>query len=136
MPNQRSKFCGLKVFRNTTSRVRVTYMAVKSEIPTPRARVREKPFTMVAPNAEPNQKRIREVMMVARFESRMDDQARVQPWSTAWVRFFPLRSSSFNRSKMRMFASSAAPVLSRKPAMPGRVSVKWNHLKTANATDA
>src|SRR5688572_32318005 len=32
-----------------------------------------------------------------------------------------------------MFASSAAPVLSRKPAMPGSVSVKWNHLKIAKA---
>src|SRR5690606_8754136 len=111
-------------------------MAVKREIITPRASVNEKPLTMVAPNVEPNQKRISEVMIAARLESRMDDQARVQPWSTACARVLPLRSSFFNRSQIRMFASKAAPVLSRKPAIPANVNVKWNHLKTAKVTVA
>ena len=37
----------------------------------------ENPFTMVAPKVEPNQYRMREVMIADRFESRMEDQARL-----------------------------------------------------------
>jgi hypothetical protein len=35
----------------------------------------------------------------------------------------PIRISSFIRSKMRMFASTAMPIESTKPAIPARVSV-------------
>ncbi len=62
-------------------------------------------------------------MMVERFESRIEGQARWKPARKAACTERPQRSSSFMRSKIRMFASTAIPVDNRKPAMPGNVSV-------------
>ena len=76
------------------------------------------------------------VMSVAMFESRMEGQARFQARSTACSKVRPLRSSSFRRSKIRMFASSALPVLNKKPAMPGRVRVTGISLKSARVIRA
>ena len=81
--------------------------------------------------AEPNQKRINEVIRVARFESRMEGHARCQARVTACSSLRPERSSSLRRSKMRMFASKAPPVESIRPAMPGRVRVTGMNLKRA-----
>ena len=55
--------------------------------------------------------------------SRMEDQARSKPCSIACGRARPWRSSSFMRSNTRMFASTAMPTESTKPAMPASVIV-------------
>jgi len=70
--------------------VLVTKYAENILITTPNASVRAKPFTIVAPNADPNQKRITLVIKAARFESRIEGQARLQLSSTACARFLPL----------------------------------------------
>jgi hypothetical protein len=93
----------------------VTTIAQNKLTPTPTARVKAKPFTIVAPKDEPNQNKMAQVISVEAFESRMDGQARFQARSTACKKVRPLRSSSFNRSKIRIFASSALPVLNKKP---------------------
>ena len=76
----------------------------------------------------PNTNRMMQVMMVDRFESRMAAQARSKPASTAACKLRPARSSSFIRSKIRTLASTAMPVESKKPAMPGSVSVTGTSL--------
>ena len=62
-------------------------------------------------------------MSVDTFESRIEFQARLKPASTAGPSARPPRSSSFVRSKMRMFASTAMPTERMKAAMPASVSV-------------
>ena len=57
------------------------------------------------------------------FESRIEFQARPKPASTAAGSDLPTRISSFIRSKIRMFASTAMPIDRTKPAMPARVRV-------------
>ena len=64
-------------------KVLVTKMAENKLIPTPIDNVMAKPFTKLAPNVDPNQKRIAQVIRVAMFESRMEGQARFQPNSIA-----------------------------------------------------
>ena len=104
-------------------KVRVTVTAVNRLTSTPMARVREKPFTMLAPKAFPNQYRMAEVIRVERLESRIDGQARSQPRLMACRMDRPFLSSSIRRSKISTLASTATPMLSTKPAMPGRVRV-------------
>ena len=67
----------------------MTIMAQKRLTNTPSARVKAKPFTIVAPNEEPNQNRMTQVIRVAMFESRMDGQARFQARSTACKKVRP-----------------------------------------------
>jgi len=112
-------------------KVRVTTIAERRLTPTPNERVNANPLTKLAPNVEPNQKRIALVIKVARFESRMDGQARFQPRSIACCKVRPFLSSSLRRSNIRIFASSALPVLNRKPAIPGKVKVTGMNLKRA-----
>ena len=116
--------------------VRVTTIAENKLTSTPSASVIAKPFTKLAPKEEPNQKRIRLVMRVAMFESRMEGQARFQPRSIAWNSVLPLRNSSFKRSNIRMLASRALPVDRIRPAIPGKVSVTGISLKSANVIAA
>ena len=52
--------------------------------------------------------------------------ARRKPASMAARTVFPSRNSSRMRSKMRMLVSTAMPIVSTMPAMPGNVSVAWN----------
>ena len=49
--------------------------------------------------------------------------ARRNPASMAARTVLPRRNSSRMRSKMRMFVSTAMPMVSTMPAMPGRVRV-------------
>ena len=53
------------------------------------------------------------------LESRIEFQARLKPASIAAGSDLPTRSSSFIRSKMSTLASTAMPIESTKPAMPG-----------------
>ena len=71
------------------------------------------------------------VIKLETFESRMEFQARLNPASTAGTIPFPIRNSSFVRSKIRMFASTAMPMERTKPAMPARVSVTGTSRKIA-----
>jgi len=80
-------------------------MAVNKEINTPKPRLMEKPFTMLAPNELPKTYKIKQVISVDVFESRMDGHARLQPRSMACWRVRPERNSSFNLSKIKMIAS-------------------------------
>ena len=55
------------------------------------------------------------------WQSMMVMKARLNPRSTACRTFFPARSSSRMRSKIRTFASTAMPRVRISPAIPGRV---------------
>ena len=98
---------------------------------------------------EPNTSRATPAMSVVTFESRIADQARLNPadrarcrvgrsspadtrpacpwrstWRSAWAcRRVCAAYSSRARSKTRTFASIASPTARTKPARPGRVSV-------------
>lgn len=76
-------------------------IAVNKLVPTPIARVKEKPFTILAPKVLPKMYRTRQVSRVEAFESRIDGQARDQPRSIAGRRVRPARSSSFSLSKIK-----------------------------------
>ena len=68
------------------------------------------------------------------FESMIEFQARENPASIAAGRLLPSRNSSFMRSKIRMFASTAMPTERTKPAMPARVRVTGINRKMARTT--
>ena len=108
---------------SSRNRVRVTIIAENMLMSTPRPRVSANPFTRVAPNWSPNHQRIPHVISVETLLSRIEDQARSKPCSIACGSARPWRSSSFIRSKTRMFASTAIPTDSTKPAMPASVIV-------------
>ena len=61
-------------------------------------------------------------MMVVMLESRMAVKARLKPLSTEARTVLPALSSSFTRSKMMTLASTAMPMDSTIPAIPGSVS--------------
>ena len=105
------RFLAYSVFTSNRRKVRLTVMAVNRLTRTPIASVRAKPLMMLAPKFMPNQKRMAQVMSVEALESRMDVQARAKPASMAAPRVLPARSSSFMRSKMRILASTAIPML-------------------------
>ena len=75
-----------------------------------------------------------QVISVVMLESRIEDQARAKPASSAVWKARPARSSSFMRSKIRMFASTAMPTESTKAAMPASVSVTGISLNAAIVT--
>ena len=112
--------------------VRVTVIAVNIEARTPRIRTRAKPWI----TDEPKKYRIEAVIRLDTFESRIEFQARANPASMAWGSDLPRRSSSLDRSKMRMLASTAMPTERTKPAMPARVRVTGMSRKTANRRSA
>jgi len=62
-------------------------------------------------------------MRVVALESAMALQARLKPWRAAARRRAPPACSSLMRSKTSTLASTAMPMASTKPAMPGRVRV-------------
>ena len=112
-------------------KVRVTMTAVNRFSSSPIARVTAKPATMLAPGVCPNMNNMPQMMMVDRFESRMEVQARSKPAFSARSSGKPARSSSLMRSKIRMLPSTAVPIDIKKPVMAGSVSVTGSSLKTA-----
>ena len=66
--------------------------------------------------------------------SRIDAHARLNPVSTDAYRFFPFLISSFIRSKIRIFASTAIPIEIMNPAIPADVKVTGINLKRYNIT--
>ena len=112
-------------------KVRVTITAVNRLSTKPMANVTAKPATMLAPGVCPNIKRMPQMIIVDRLESRMDVQARSKPAFNAASRGKPARSSSLIRSKIRMLPSTAVPMEIKKPVIAGRVKVTGSSLKTA-----
>ncbi len=62
-------------------------------------------------------------MSEEKLESRMESQARLNPSEMAWSRLTSLCISSFIRSKIKMFASTAIPIESNTRAIPANVRV-------------
>ena len=56
------------------------------------------------------------------LESKIDDKACLKPSTTAWLMFLPLRNSSLDRSNISTLESTAIPMVSTIPAIPGKVS--------------
>ena len=56
------------------------------------------------------------------LESKIDDKACLNPSTTAWSVLLPLANSSLERSKISTLASTAIPIVSTIPAIPGKVS--------------
>jgi len=86
---------------NTFTYKRLTPTAAASDAITPIPKVSANPFTSDVPTV----KRITDEIKLEMFESRIDGHARVNPSRNADFESFPLSSSSFARSKMRIFAS-------------------------------
>ena len=89
-----------------------------------------KPFTMLAPKVLPKTKRIRQVISVELLESRMDGHARLHARSIACRNVRPDLNSSFKRSKISTFASTAIPILRMNPAIPGSVNTTGTNLNS------
>jgi hypothetical protein len=66
--------------------------------------------------------------------STMVRKAREKPASMDARTVLPPRSSSRMRSKIRMLVSTAIPMVSTMPAMPGRVRVAWNPAIAASSS--
>ena len=97
------------------------------EIKMPMARVKANPRMML----EPNQNKMAQVMREEMLESRIELQARWKPSSMALPRSRPAFNSSFRRSKIKTLASTAMPIDRMNPAMPAKVKVMENILKTS-----
>mgnify|MGYP003693851535 CR=1 FL=1 len=69
----------------------------------------------------PNDGRMTAVPMTVRCVSTIVRSARRNPASIAARGVFPTRISSRIRSKIRMFVSTAMPIVSAMPARPGKV---------------
>src|SRR5207245_2787149 len=111
------------------SRRRDTRRSYTTRVPnTPVRRLVRMPRQSVTANPRtgpvPNWNRIRPEQNVVTFESRIAYQARSKPLSIAARGVLPRRSSSRMRSRIRTFASTAMPMVSTMPAMPGSESVK------------
>ena len=86
---------------------------------TPIPRVAAKPFTKLVPS----KKSIRQLKKVVMWPSRIDELALWKPLSIERIKLLPLINSSLIRSKINMLASTAIPILSINPEIPGSVSV-------------
>ncbi len=107
-------------------------MAVNILMRTPRPRTSAKPLIGPVPKFH----RIAHVINVHTLESKIEVKALANPVSIAARRVLPLRNSSFNRSNMRMLASTAIPMDTMYAAMPGSVSVTPSSLNTASVKTA
>ncbi len=72
-------------------------------------------------------------MNVVIWLSKIDQNAREKPCSTAARGDLPARSSSRMRSLISTFASTAIPTVSAMPAMPGNVRVASKKARTARS---
>ena len=99
-----------------------------SDTTAPKKNVKAKPLTTDVPI----QKRMIATIIAAICESRIDVHARANPSSTASRRPLPFLISSFIRSKVSTFASTATPTEIRNPAIPAHVSVTGISLKSAS----
>ena len=80
-----------------------------------------KPFTGPLPRTM----RITAVIITDVFASKIVSKARRKPDSMDMRNVLPSTTSSLNRSKIRIFASTATPILRIIPATPGKVMVAF-----------
>ena len=92
---------------------------VNKLINTPIPNVAEKPLTKFVPNKN-NTKQLRRVVM---WPSTIDELALLKPLSIDLVRVLPSYNSSLILSNIRIFASTAIPMLSISPEIQGNVKV-------------
>ena len=92
---------------------------VNKLIKTPIPNVAAKPLTKFVPNKN-NTKQLRRVVI---WPSTMDELALWKPLSIDLVRVLPSHNSSLILSNIRIFASTAIPILSISPDIPGKVKV-------------
>ena len=97
---------------------RVMTTAVSSENAVPQNSVYAKPFTVPVPSMYSTPA----PTIVVKCESNTELNARWKPMRTAARSVLPAHSSSLMRSKISTLASTAIPIESTKPAMPGSVS--------------
>jgi hypothetical protein len=97
----------------------VTVIAVNIETKTPIARATAKPLT----GPVPIKYKIEAVIKEEIFESLIEDQALLNPDSSACLGFLPHLFSSFILSKIKILASTAIPIDKINPAIPARVKV-------------
>ena len=95
----------------------VTTTALNILINIPIIKVIAKPLTILVEN----QIKIRQVSNVEIFPSRIDVHALENPSSISRIPVLPKRFSSFIRSKIRTFASTAIPIDNTNPASPAKV---------------
>ena len=108
----------------------VTVIAVKSESKIPTAKVIAKPRIIPAPLTA----NTKQISKPEKLESLIELQALIKPSDTATVRDFPLDISSFIRSKIKIFASTAMPSEKTMPAIPAKVRVTGISLNKATKT--
>ena len=92
---------------------------VNKLINTPIPNVAAKPFTKFVPNKN-NTKQLTRVVI---WPSTIDELALSKPLSIDLVRVLPSYSSSLILSNIRIFASTAIPILNMRPDIPGKVKV-------------
>src|SRR5579872_846877 len=102
----------------TSVKARVMLTAVNSENTVPTSSVSAKPLTVPVPS----QYSTAAPTIVVTCESKTVVKARLKPTPTAARVVRPAHSSSLMRSKISTFASTAIPMESTNPAMPGSVS--------------
>ena len=91
--------------------------------------VTAKPLIAPVPNIYRNKAAIR----VVTFESKIVANADLKPLDIEYAIEFPLTlSTSLILSYIKTFASTAIPIVSIKPAIPGNVRVALNTDKSAN----
>ncbi len=93
--------------------------AQKTEVTIPIARVIPKPLT----GPVPSQIKIDAVIKVVKFASMIVENAFAYPPSSAFSEFLPDLNSSRIRSKIKIFASTAIPIVRTRAAIPGNVKV-------------
>ena len=93
------------------------------KIPTPK--VTEKPFT----GPDPIKNKMNAAIRVVMFASKIVVLDFVYPASKAIIGFFSFLVSSFIRSKIKTFASTAIPTVKIIPAIPGKVYVASNKVR-------
>jgi len=92
---------------------------VNKLIKTPIPNVAAKPLTKLVPNKN-NTKQLRRAVI---WPSSKDELALWKPLSIDLVRVLPSNNSSLILSNIRIFASTAMPMLSISPDIPGKVKV-------------
>src|SRR3989338_4191862 len=107
-------------------------MDEKRETNTPNPKVMAKPRI----SEVPNQKRMAAVIKLEKFESRMENQARLKPEDRASSGAWPAASSSFRRAKISTLASTAMPRETMKPATPAAVKTIGINLKSISTSVA
>ena len=116
----------------TRSNVLLTVIAVNKLTITPKAKVAEKLCTIVAPNVSANQNNIAHVINVDTLPSLIAGHARLKPMFIEDNNVRPALSSSFIRSNIRIFASTAIPIESIVAATPDNSRVIPINLNIAN----